>query len=97
MEKLSIKFNYLSSLSLQETCDIEEAVQNKGQTEPYVLLVGSYMEPTQAFLIIDCQVVSHKKICAISAHKHVSNYCPRFQHITHVLNERSVLNLHTCI
>ena len=53
MEKLSIKFNYLSSLSLQETCDIEEAVQNKGQTEPYVLLVGSYMEPTQAFLIID--------------------------------------------
>ena len=57
MEKLSIKFNYLSSLSLQETCDIEEAVQNKGQTEPYVLLVGSYMEPTQAFLIIDCQVV----------------------------------------
>lgn len=33
-------------------------IKQKGQKEPYVLILGSFKEPKQSFLIIDGEVVS---------------------------------------
>ncbi len=44
---------YNQTSLLQEACDIEKAIAEKGQSEPYVLVVGTYQEPVQSFLIVD--------------------------------------------
>ena len=33
-------------------------ISEKGQGEPYVLIIGTYKEPQQAFLIVDSQVIT---------------------------------------
>ena len=35
-----------------------EAIKQKGQKEPYVLITGSFKKPKQCFLVIDGQVVA---------------------------------------
>lgn len=30
----------------------------KGQSEPYVLVIGTYQEPQQGFLIVDSEIIT---------------------------------------
>ena len=32
-------------------------MESKAQSKPYILVIGSYKNPSQAFLVIDCLVV----------------------------------------
>ena len=41
---------------------MQEAIITKGQTEPYITVLGSYSAPVQAFLITDCCVVCEVEI-----------------------------------
>jgi len=37
-------------------------VKTKKQAEPYILVIGSYKDPTSLFLIIDCNIVCEIKL-----------------------------------
>ena len=41
---------------------MQEAINTKGQTEPYITILGSYSAAVQAFLVTDCCVVFEVKI-----------------------------------
>lgn len=89
----------LCMMYVQETLDTNTAVESKGQSEPYVLLIGSYKDPRQAFLVVDCFVVCEIKnignvpLALLSAY-FVFNVCyPKGLNNVYTFLEHALFNL----
>ena len=42
---------------------MSEVISDKGQSEPYILIVGSMEEPAQAFLVVDQEILLEFEVC----------------------------------
>ena len=66
-------------LLLQVSCDLLEAILDKKQQEPYVLIVGHVQDAQQAFIVVDgeilCEVDVNDCVLALMSVFFVFNIC----------------------